>query len=275
MTGAPLLESAPAAPAAPARTARLLALLDLLLDGEPPAAPAPVADVYRRAEHLRRRRIAAAAGTAVAAIVAVVALGYGATWAVLPRSAERTVAIRPATATAPADPVLSVLRPVTPGLTVTPRHAQPGTGWRRYAVRGPDGRPRGLIEISVYPAPVGVCFPVLADDRVCARPDRAGRAVEYVRYAFDGDLDRQVVEVLARRSADGRVVVVQASGPRGTGDVYAGRPPLTAPQAVAVAADARVAAGFAPTESCAGADRECPVLRVPVTDRVLRPGGGS
>jgi len=117
----------------------------------------------------------------------------------------------------------------------------------------------------VYAAPDGLCFPVLADPEACARPDRAGDDVEYVRYADDSDVDWQVHEAIARRRSDGRVVAVMATGERGTGDAVAGRPPLSPAQTAALAADPALMAAFHAEESCNGTDPACPVLKVAVT----------
>ena len=88
----------------------------------------------------------------------------------------------------------------------------------------------------------------------------------YARYPDDRDVDWQVNEVIAR-FVDGRVIVVQATGERGTGTAAGGRPPLSALVAARIATDPRVAAGFrARDDRCTTA---CPVLMVPV-----RPAGG-
>jgi hypothetical protein len=145
-----------------------------------------------------------------------------------------------------------------------PREPSHGAGWRQYLVLAPSGHSHGLIEISVYAAPGRLCFPVLADRSACARPERTAAGVEYARYAFDRDIDWQVNEAIARRGPDGRVVVVQATGERGTGSAQAGRPSLTGQLAANVAADPRMAAAFGVREVCTGPAPACPVLKVAV-----------
>ncbi|MCA2218487.1 hypothetical protein [Jidongwangia harbinensis] len=245
---------------------RLAGLLAQVFDGEPPVADG-VAAVFRRAEAIRRRRLRhlVSAGAAVALVVAVV--GYVLTSAVLPTTPKRTSAGAAATPAPARDPVLDVLTAVTADreLRVVPRPPAEGEGWRQFAVSSETGRPRGLIQISVYAAPDGLCFPVRADPEVCARPDRSGD-VEYVRYADEKDEDWQVTQTVARRVPDGRVVVVMATGQRGTGDSDAGRPPLTGREAAEVAVQARVMNAFGPEESCNGPDPACPLLRVPLPE---------
>jgi hypothetical protein len=148
-------------------------------------------------------------------------------------------------------------------LRIVPREPGRGDGWRQYLVLTESGRPHGLVEVSAYAAPGGLCFPVLADKRACARAERTRDDLEYVRYTFDRDLDWQVNEVITRRLADGRTIVVQATGERGTG-TSAGRPPLSALLTAKTAMDPRLAAAFGARESCNGPAAGCPVLKVPV-----------
>jgi hypothetical protein len=246
---------------------RLGGLLAQVFDGEPPVADG-VSAVFRRAEAIRRRRLRhlVSAGAAVALVVAV--LGYVLTSAVLPTTPKRISAGAAVTPAPVRDPVLEVLTTVTADkkLRVVPRPPAEGEGWRQFTALSKDsGRPRGLIEISVYAAPDGLCFPVRADPDVCAKPNRSGN-VEYVRYADEKDVDWQVTQTVARRVPDGRVVVVMATGQRGTGDADAGRPPLTGREAAEVAVQARVLDAFGPEESCNGPDPACPLLRIPLPD---------
>jgi hypothetical protein len=243
----------------------LAGLLERVFDHEPPIADG-VEAVYRRAEAIRRRRLRTVIAAGAAAVLIVAAIGYLLTAAVIPASAERSAAGVTGVTDPPADPALqAVRRAVDKTLRVVPREPARGEGWRQYTVlHRQTGRPRGLIEVSVYAAPDGLCFPVLADRAACARPERAGDHVQYVRYALDRDVDWQVHQAIARRPADGRVVAVMATGERGTGDAAAGRPPLSARQTAMLAADARLMAAFAPGERCNGPDPACPILRVPV-----------
>ena len=242
-------------------------LLERVFHDEPPMRDG-IDAVYRRADRIRRRRLRAVVLAGLSAILLVAALGYGLTTAIVPGPAERSTAMAgpPHGNPAPhADPVLTVVRAAVAGtLRVVPREPVRGTGWRQYTVLDrKSGRPRGLIEVSAYAAPGTLCFPVLADRDACARTERAGD-VEYVRYADQRDLDWQVIQVIARRLSDGRVVVVLATGERGTGDAAAGRPPLTGRQAAMLASDSRLIAAFGADERCNGPDPACPLLKVPV-----------
>jgi hypothetical protein len=249
----------------PRTVAPLGDLLARVFDGEPPVGDG-VRAVYRRAERIRRRRVRAVIGAGAAAVVVVAAVGYGLTTAALPGTRTRQITTIAQAAAAPVDPVLDVLRTTgTDEYRVVPREPSRGEGWRQYTVvaRG-SGRPRGLIEVSTYVAKDGLCFPVLASPGACARAERRGVGVEYVRYADDRDVDWQVNQAIARRLSDGLVIVVMATGERGTGSATLGKAPLTALQTATVAADHRVMAAFAPGERCNGPDPACPVLKVPV-----------
>jgi hypothetical protein len=239
-------------------------LLDDVLRSEPPVGDG-VAEVYRRAEAIRRRRIRTVVAAGIVAVVLVTAVGYALATAILPGPVPRSAAATAAPAARP-DPALLAVRGAVGGtLRVAPREPSRGEGWRQYTVLNrKSGRPRGLVEIAVYTAPDGLCFPVLADPDACARPDRAGADVEYVRYTDDSDVDWQVHQAIARRRSDGRVVAVMATGERGTGDARAGRPPLTPAQTAMLAADPGLMAAFGPGESCDGPDPACPVLKVGV-----------
>lgn len=233
-------------------------------DAEPPIGDA-VEDIFRRAEAVRRRRVGALLAAAALAVAGIVALGFALTALLLPNAPRPAPAGRSAP---PADPVLDVLRPVlrTSGLRVLAREPARGPGWRRYRVLTSNGRSRGMVEISAYAQRNGLCFPVRGHPGVCARPDVAAGGVAYARYTDDRDVDWQVNEVIAR-FVDGRVIVVQATGERGTGTAAGGRPPLSALVAARIATDPRVAAGFGDrNDRCPAA---CPVLMVPV-----RPAGG-
>ncbi|HET6531556.1 MAG TPA: hypothetical protein VFH03_13245 [Actinoplanes sp.] len=239
-------------------------LLDRICHDEPPVHDG-VEAVFRRAEAIRRRRMWTVVAAGVSAVVLVAAVGYVLATAVVPAPAQRSAAA-PAAAPAPrADPALLAVRAaVDDRLRVVPREPSRGAGWRQYTVLDrASGRPHGLVEISVYAAPARFCFPVLADAGACARPERSGDA-EYVRYSDDRDVDWQVHQVIARWRPDGRVVAVLATGERGTGDRTAGRPPLTASQAAALAANPGLRAAFGADERCNGPDPACPLLKVPV-----------
>jgi hypothetical protein len=253
------------APAGYSVGARLGELLEPVFADEPPLGDA-VDAIFRRAEKLRRRRSRAvfAAGAVVVALVFLA--GYAMTTVLLPTEPEHPASL-PAPVVVPGpDLVLTVIAPVLrpSGLRIVPRGPGLGVGWRQYLVLTESGRPHGLVEVSAYAAPGGLCFPVLADPGSCARPEHVSNVVEYVRYTFDEDVDWQVNEVIARRLADGRTIVVQATGERGDGTAMGGRPPLSPLLTDRIATDPRLAAAFGPGESCNGPDTACPVLRVPV-----------
>lgn len=243
-------------------TTGLTDLLERALDGEPPAPD--VARVYDRVELLRRRRIRSVLAAAAGAVVVLAAAGWGVAVAMTPGTPARTApSVTPAAAGAP-DPVPGIIAGLTGGgRQVRATAAARGDGWRQYVVRDAEGgRPEGLLEISVYDRADGLCFPVLADPKSCARPQRRG-LTDYVRYVFDGDVDRQTTQVIARRFQDGRTVAVQATGVRGTGDADRGRPPLTNGQVTDLAADPDLPGMFGDAETC-DSRPVCPVLRVPV-----------
>jgi hypothetical protein len=244
---------------------RLAGLLAQVFHGEPPLGDG-VGAAFRRAEAIRRRRLRQIVGAGLAAAIVVGTVGYALTSAVLPTTPKRPTNAAVAPAPTPVrDPALTVLTEVAAGkdLRVVPRPPARGDGWRQFRASGTAGGPRGLIEISVYAARDGLCFPVRADPGACARPDRSG-GVDYVRYTDEEDADWQVTQTIARRRSDGRVVVVMATGERGTGDADAGRPPHTARETARVATDPRVMGMFRADERCNGPDPDCPVLRVPL-----------
>jgi hypothetical protein len=254
------------APAGYSVGARLGELLEPVFADEPPLGDA-VDAIFRRAEKLRRRRSRAVFAAGAVVVVLVFLAGYAMTTVLLPAGPGRPASVPAPVVVVPRpDPVLTVIAPVLrpSGLRIVPRGPGLGVGWRQYLVLTESGRPHGLIEVSTYAAPNGLCFPVLADPGACARPEHVSNVVEYVRYTFDEDVDWQVNEVIARRLADGRTIVVQATGERGTGTANGGRPPLTALLTARFAADPRLLAAFGDRESCNAPDAACPVLRVPV-----------
>ncbi|MEV4707975.1 hypothetical protein [Actinoplanes sp. NPDC049316] len=253
-------------------SAAMTGVLERACAAEPPIGDA-VDDIFRRADRLRRRRARSVilAGLAVALIV--ILLGYALTTVLLPGPKPRSAAAVPVAQPRPSavlDPVLRVLSgPVdAKGDRIVPRLPASGPGWRQYAVMTAQGESRGLIEVAVYDAPAGLCLPVLADPNSCAKPDRTRAGIEYARYSDREDKDWQVNEVIARRVVDGRTVVVQATGERGTGDVERGKPPLTAREAAQVATNPRLPDAFGLGERCNAPAPACPVLRIPV-----RPAG--
>jgi hypothetical protein len=243
---------------------RLGELLEPVFAGEPPIGDA-VEAVFRRAERLRRRRSRAVLAVGAAVVVLVTAIGYALTTVLLPTDATRAHGTVTATAGRP-DAVQAILAPVLreSALLIVPRDPARGDGWRRYVVHAADGRPYGLVEVSVYAAPGRLCFPVLAARNACARPVSATDHVQYVRYAFDRDVNWQVNEAIARRLPDGRTIAVQATGERGTGTAAGGRPPLSALLTARLAVDPHLMAAFGPRERCNGPNPACPVLEVPV-----------
>lgn len=240
-------------------------LLERVFAAEPPPGDA-VDAVFRHAEALRRRRLRGLIAAGVVAVLLVAGLGYGLTTVLLPGTVRRAVTPTVTPVGTPVDPALLAVRAaVDRNLRVVPREPARGPGWRRFTVLSRDsGRPRGIVEVSVYSAPAGLCFPVLSDRAACARPDRLGADVEYVRYTADRDPNWQVNQAITRRLTNGRVITVLATGERGTGDAEAGRPPLSAVQTVTLAADGRLIGAFGADETCNGRDSTCPLLTVPV-----------
>jgi hypothetical protein len=234
-------------------------------DGHEPPVGDAIEDVFRRAEAVRRRRARTVVAAGSITVVLVAILGYAAATVLLPATPTQSPAAETVERATPPDPVLAVLAPMlAPSrLTAAPREPSRGDGWRQYQVFNASGHTHGLVEVSAYAAPGSLCFPLLADKTACARPDRSG-TVEYARYAFDKDVNWQVNEAIARRLPDGRVIVVQASGERGTGSAQGGRPPLSGLLVARLAADPRMAAAFAAGEACNGPDPACPILKVPV-----------
>ncbi|MGX6601839.1 hypothetical protein ACWKSP_06855 [Micromonosporaceae bacterium Da 78-11] len=246
-------------------------LLEHVLDGEP-ALGDDVDSVFRRADGLRRRRTRSLLAAGAGIVAVIVAGGYLLTTTLMPATVAPTAATAPPAvvpvtlAGAVADPVLAVIAPVVDGkrMRIVPRPPERGAGWRQYSVLDEDGDPRGTVVAAVYTAPAGLCFPVLADDEVCARAERADD-VEYVRYDSGADVDWQTNQTIARRRSDGRTVAVMATGERDTEDAAKGRPALTGAQVERIATDVRLAAAFGPDERCNGPEAgACPVFKVPV-----------
>jgi hypothetical protein len=252
-------------PAGQAVGARLSTMLDQVFSHEPPVGGA-VREIFNRAEAIRRRRARVVVIAGTIGVILLTIFGYALTTVLLPATPTQSPGAEAAVQAPPKDPVLALLTPVftASALTVTPREPARGDGWRQYLVLTAAGKPHGLVEVAAFAAPDGLCFPVLADKSACARPERASDNVEYVRYTFDRDVDWQTNEVIARRLSDGRVIVIQSSGERGTGKAQTGRPPLTALLAARLAADPRMAAAFGAHEACNGPDPACPILKVPV-----------
>lgn len=252
-------------------------LLEHVLDGEPELSD-DVDAVFRRADRLaRRRRRLMLAGVGVA-VVGTALGGYLVTATLLPSddpAPVRTVPIAapsratPSTAvpSAVADPVLAVLAPVIngKGLRIVPRPPERGAGWRQYSVFDAGGKPRGTVVAAVYHTPGELCFPVLADDGVCARTEWTDDHVEYLRYDEDQDVEWQVHETIARFPRRDLTIAVMATGERDTKEASSGRPPLTGTQVRRLASAGALAAAFGPDEQCNGpAADACPVFRVPV-----------
>lgn len=253
-------------------SAPLSRLLEHVLEGEPPIGD-EVDAVFRRADRLRRRRTQAvlALGAVTAAVIAV--LGYVLTSTLLTPPAEPTrtpvQAVMPSRAPekpsqAPPDRVRDVIEPLLEGreLRIEPGSPERGNGWRQYEVADAEGRSRGTVRVAIYDVRGNWCFPVAADPRECARPDRAG-GLEFVRYDDVDDPDRQVRQTIARRLDDGRTVAVMAAGKPDAG-AQRGRPALSGAQVEQVATDERVFEAFARSEDCG---KDCPEFETPVEKR--------
>jgi hypothetical protein len=219
---------------------------------EPPLGDA-IDAVFRRAEQVRRGRLRRLLLAGLLAVLAV-------TTVLLPAPVHRAAASAPSPAGA--DPIGGALADLT-GLTILP-HPPSGSGWRQYLAVDDRGRSHGQILVLAYDRPNGLCLPVLADRTACALPEHATGTVEYARYAWDTDVDRQINEAIARRRADGRTIAVMATGDRDTGRAETGRPPLTGLQTAKAATDPRIMGGFAGTERCNDPAAACPGLKVPV-----------
>ncbi|GGQ79209.1 hypothetical protein [Couchioplanes azureus] len=253
-------------------SAAMTAVLERACAGEPPLGDA-VEDIFQRADRLRRRRARSVILAGLVAVVIVVLLGYALTTVLLPGPKPPSAAAVPVAQPRPSaelDPVLKVLAPPidAKNYQIVPRPPASGSGWRQYAVMDSDGQPHGMIEVAVFDAPAGICLPVLADETACARPDRTRAGIEYARYADTADEDWQVRQVIARRAVDGRTVVVQATGERGTGDGERGEPPLTTRELADAATDPRLPDAFGLGERCNAPALDCPIFKIPV-----RPSG--
>jgi hypothetical protein len=252
-------------------------LLENVLDGEPELSD-DVDAVFRRADRLVRQRSRLLVAGAGAAVVGIAVGGYLLAATLLtPAAPVEPVAravpsVTPSAVVTPvpsavADPVLAAIAPVIDGkgLQIVPRPPERGAGWRQYSVFDAAGKPRGTVVVAVYATPDEICFPVLADDDVCARTERTDDNVEYLRYDEDQDVEWQVHETIARHPGEDRTIAVMATGERDTKEAKKGRPPLTGAQTRKIATDGALAAAFGPDEQCNGpADGACPVFRVPV-----------
>jgi hypothetical protein len=252
-------------------------LLEHVLHGEPDLGD-DVDAVFRRADRLARRRSRLLVAGAGAAVVVVVVGGYLLTAGLMSSPEPATPAARAVPSVTPsavvatvpsavADPVLAVIAPVIDGkgFRIAPRPPERGAGWRQYSVSDAAGKPRGTVVVAVYATGDELCFPVLADDDVCARTERTDDDVEYLRYDEDQDVEWQVHETIARHPGADRTIAVMATGERDTKEAKKGRPPLTGAQTRRIATDAALAAAFGPDEQCNGpAAGACPVFRVPV-----------
>ena len=250
-------------PAGHASGTVLTDLLDQVFEHEPSVGDA-VAEIFRRAGVVRRRRARRLVTVGSAVIVLITVLGYGLTTVLLPASPTQHPAAETVPGPARIDPVLAALNPVLRAVRVTavPKEPSHGVGWRRYLALTRDGRPDGLIEVSVYARSRRLCFPVRGAGAACALPLRAAGNVDYARYGAEQDADRQVNEVIAQLG--GRVIVVQATAERAAGGAPAGSPPLSAAAAAQAATDPMLAVAFTPGEACEGPGAGCPILAVPV-----------
>ena len=258
-------------------------LLEHVLDGEPELGD-DVDAVFQRADRLVRQRSRLMIAGAGVAVIGIALGGYllaaslvSSAAPVAPALVAPSVRAVPAPApsrtpskivpSAVADPVLAVIAPVIDGkgLRIVPRPPERGAGWRQYSVFDAAGKPRGTVVAAVYATPGELCFPVLADDGVCARTERTDGGVEYLRYDEDQDVEWQVHETIARHPDRDRTIAVMATGERDTEEAKNGRPPLTGTQTRRIATTAALAAAFGPDEDCNGtAAGACPVFRVPV-----------
>ena len=237
--------------------------LSQAFDDEPPVGDA-VEAVLERAEQLRKGRIRRVLLTGVAAVLVVAAAGYGLTSVLLPGTPPvRPAAVAPQAPSAPAaDPMETVLSRIS-GLTVTPRLPVTTSGWRHYSAVDAQGLPRGVIEVSAYRVTGSFCLPVQNAPKECSLLERTPDGVEFVRYRWDRDIEWQVNQAVSRR-ADGRVLVVVATGPRNTHEAQAGRPPLSGLETERAATDPQIMAAFEETESCNDPASACPALRIAV-----------
>jgi hypothetical protein len=263
-------------------TQPLSRLLEHVLDGEP-AIGGEIDEIFRRADRLRRRRVQALIGVALAVVVVLAAAGYALTSTLLPTAdkapaeapqatARVSSAPLPSTAADPlpstaVDPVLGLLAPIVDGRKerVYPRPPERGNGWRQYSVTDQDGTPRGTVAVAVYATGQNVCFPALTAPHKCAKVEWAPAGVEYVRYDDEQDPDWQVHQTIARRISDGRTIALMATGERGGDNVAAGRPGLTGAQVEQLATERRLFDAFGTDEDCFGpSSGACPAFKVPV-----------
>lgn len=250
-------------------SAHLSKLLEHALAGEPALAD-EVDAVFRRADRLRHRRARAILAAGVTTVAAVVAAGALAVTAALrpdpsPPPPVRAAAPTPPVPSSPPDPVLAVIAPVIAAkkLKIHPRPPERGNGWRQYAVTTAGGEARGTVQVAVYESPRKLCFPVLAAPGECARPEKTGDGLEYLRYDDVQATSWLTRQTIAHRPADGRTLVLMAVGER------AGRPPLSGTQVQKLATDLRLLGAFGDAESCSGSSASaCPVFPVPVPRQV-------
>jgi hypothetical protein len=258
-------------------TTPLNELLGHVLEGEP-ALAGEVDEVFRRAESLRRRRtrLLLSAGAAIA--VVVVLGGYLLTTTLLPARGLPPAAVLAVRAVTPsavpvpstiADPVLALIAPMidTDHLRIVPRPPERGFGWRQYSVRTGGGQPRGTVQVAVFARPDGLCFPRRSGKDGCSHADHADGGIDYEHYGEGTDPDWQVNEVIARRTGDGRTVVLMATGEREVTDPADAVPPLSEGQVEKLVTDPRLLAAFGSREGCDGpASGACPVFKVPVPE---------
>lgn len=297
-------------------------LLDRVVAEEPPPH-VTVDEVYGHAHRLRRRRLHTAVAAGVGTVVLVALAGYAVTSALSagygPSAVREAPSVTRSSGTAPSgtsasrapgspstvtsavsasvssagmDPVLMIAASAAgaEGHRVVPVGSWHGVGWRRYAVRDKAGRSRGTVEVTVYTAPAGLCFPpATSQQRSCAKAVSSG-GVDYVPYpdvqAFgepdsgdggvggdgggpgpggwrsgdSGDGSRRVNQVIARRPSDGWAVAVVAAGPAQRD----ARAPLSIDEVVRMATDPRLPESFGPDEWCGRPDPACPAPPVPL-----------
>jgi hypothetical protein len=238
-------------------SAAMTTMLEQACANEPPVGNA-VNDIFRRAEHLHRKRVTTVLVAALCAVAVLILLGYALTTYLLPTTAKPhppTAAIAAVTQprpTADLDPALSLLsRPIdAKNLSITPEAA--GPGWRAYAVKGPQNN---HIRLAIYNAPTAVCLPVKADPLACATPDTTPTGMQYARYATEHSH-----EVIARRVVDGRTLALQVTSLTGT-------PLLTLRELATLATNPRLLDAFGLGESCnppTPPPTPCPTFPAPV-----------
>jgi hypothetical protein len=200
-----------------------------------------------------------------------------------------TSRVSSAVTSAAADPVLMVASSAagTQDRRVVPAGSWRGVGWRRFAVRDRKGTARGTVEVTVYTAPGGLCFPPAEPQRQSCAEATTAAGIHYVSYTdvettaepdadtggaggdagdpgrwgtgSDGDGRGRANQVIARRPSDGWSVAVVAAGrPRDGGA------PLSIDEVVRMATDPRLPDAFGPDEWCGRPDPKCPTPPVPL-----------